>query len=429
MTAAQRKLRELRERQSRERQRMAEIGVADELSDEMRTELDAIETGTPDLERQLRAAQVAVESEEESQRVETRDAAPDTEMRERIELRSKARLTNFLLAASAGRMVDGAERELCAAAKMETAGIPLELWDIPQPSEERSEHRVDTATGTPATVGINLDPIAPMIFAQSIAPRLGIAMPRVMSGTYASATIGTSLSAAPRTKGDAAMSSAASFDVSTATPKSISGRLTVRLEDVAAVGAENFEASLRENLAMVMSDALDSQVIAGDGTAPNLAGLISRLTSGADPTNVADFDAMVAAFADSIDGLWASMVEDVVIVAGVSTYKLSARTFRDAAGQDLGDTHFAAYARSAYGGWWTNKRMPAPASNIEKAIVYRRGRRGIRTATCPHWNMIGIDDIFSGSASGERHFTMHAIVGDVVLQQPGAYAEREFKVA
>ena len=45
MTKAQRTLRELRERQSKERQRMAELVVADNLTDETRAELDTIEQG------------------------------------------------------------------------------------------------------------------------------------------------------------------------------------------------------------------------------------------------------------------------------------------------------------------------------------------------------------------------------------------------
>ena len=63
MTDAQKRLRALRERQSQERQRMAELGMAEALDDETRAELDRIETGTPDLERQLRAAQVAVDAD------------------------------------------------------------------------------------------------------------------------------------------------------------------------------------------------------------------------------------------------------------------------------------------------------------------------------------------------------------------------------
>ena len=52
MTPTHKRLRDLRDRQSRERGRMAELSLLDELTDEQRSELDAIEKGTPDLERQ-----------------------------------------------------------------------------------------------------------------------------------------------------------------------------------------------------------------------------------------------------------------------------------------------------------------------------------------------------------------------------------------
>ena len=97
MTAAQKRLRELRERQSKERGRMAELSLLEELTDEQRSELDQIERGTPDLERQTRAAVVAAEDEEKE--AETRAATePDAEQRERIELRSKASLSTFCAA-------------------------------------------------------------------------------------------------------------------------------------------------------------------------------------------------------------------------------------------------------------------------------------------------------------------------------------------
>ena len=64
MTPEQRRLRELLDRQSRERGRMAEIAAVDELSDEQRSEIDTIERGTPDLERQIRAARIAVDDDQ-----------------------------------------------------------------------------------------------------------------------------------------------------------------------------------------------------------------------------------------------------------------------------------------------------------------------------------------------------------------------------
>ena len=427
MTDAQKRLRQLRDRQSKERGRMAELSRVDSLTDEQRSELDGIETGVPDLERQIRAAMVGLEEEERAAETKA-TASPDAEMRERIELRGKAMLTNYILAAARGRMVDGAEAELCAAAGVQ--GIPLELWDLPRPAEQRD------ITPAPGTVGINLDPIRPAVFANSIAPRLGVQMPRVMSGTYATGTITTSQTATPLAKSAAAVGAVGAISVTTATPKRISARLELTLEDIAAVGQANFESILRENLSLALSDELDDQVINGDGAAPNLAGIFERLTNPSAPgATVAAFDDFVTAFAGGIDGLWATTIKEVAIVAGVDTYQRSAQTFRDIATADQGDKAFADYAMMNFGGWWTNRRMPPTVSHVQQAILYRMGRSmmggsgAMRTAVCPHWNEISIDDIYSGSAKGERYFTMHVLLGDVILVQPNAYAQVAFRVS
>ena len=126
-----------------------------------------------------------------------------------------------------------------------------------------------------------------------------------------------------------------------------------------------------------------------------------------------------------------------------NAHRLSAATFRDpstgtAGGR--GDKAFSDYGMEHYGGWWTNTRMPDGATfmsvdNVQQAILYRMGRSmkggagAMRTAVCPHWNVIDIDDIFSGSAQGERYFTMHVLLGDVILVQPNAYAQVAFQVA
>ena len=436
MTAAQKRLRELRERQSKERGRMAELALVDTLDGEQREELDTIERGTPDLERQIRAATVAVESEEAEQRTAANENEPDGEQRERLELRSKAMLTNYLLAAARGRMVDGAEAELSAAAGVQ--GIPLELWDVPETRQVDDGRETRAITPAPGTVGVNLDPIRPAVFANSIAPRLGIAMPRVASGTYASATISTSQSAAAKDKSAAIDATAGAMTVTTATPKRVSARLELTLEDVAAVGQTNFESALRENLSLALSDELDDQAINGDGQAPNLKGMFNVLTDPSAPAaGVAAFDIFVAAFAGGVDGLWANTLKDIAIVAGPETYRLSAKSFRDVGTNNghRGDISFADYAMEKFGGWWTNKRMPDKANHIQQGILYRKGRSmqggsaGMRTAVCPHWGEVSIDDIYSGSAKAERYFTMHVLLGDVIVVQPDAYAQVAFRVS
>ena len=303
----------------------------------------------------------------------------------------------YLLAAMRGRSVQGAERELLDEAGLEDGTIPLELWNTNRPVEQRA----DTVSGAPGTVGVNLDRLRPAVFAPSILPRLGVEMPRVGSGTYASGTITTSLTAASQAKGGAASASAAAFTVTSVTPKRISARLAIAIEDVAAVGQANFESILRENLSLALSNELDKQGLngAGGNSGKDLVGVFHRLDNPTAPTAAATFDTFVAAFAGGIDGLWARTVSEVAVVAGVTTYGLSAKTFRDRVidtgqrgGVSLGDTSFADYAMANYGGWWTNKRMPATdaSSKVQQAILYRKGRSmmggsgGMRTAVCPH---------------------------------------------
>ena len=418
-------LQKIRLRLSQVRQRLNEISrlEGDTFTEEIRAEAGTLQSEYTDLETRHQAAIVA-EGEGETTGAEDLDA----EARERLELRSRASLTGYLRAALAGRQVDGPEAELRSAAGIGD-GIPLELWDVPAETRQ-----TDTATGAPGTVGVNLDRIRPQVFAASIASRLGIEMPRVESGSYASATITTSLTAAAKAKGAAQEATAAAFTVTSATPKRISARLGIRIEDIAAVGQANFESILRENLALVLSDALDSQAINGDGAAPNLTGILQRLADPSDPNAVADFDAFAAAHAGGIDGLWASTLKDVAIVCGPETMALAAKTFQTAANYK-GELSAAAYAVANTGGWWTNKRMPDAASDVQQAILYRRGRSmmggagAMRTAVCPHWNEVSIDDIYSGSASGERFFTMHVLLGDVILVQPDAYAQVAFQLA
>ena len=278
------------------------------------------------------------------------------------------------------------------------------------------------------------------MFANSIAPMLGIEMPRVMTGTYASATITTSQSASALAKSGAAAGVAGAFTVTTATPKRISARLELTLEDIAAVGQSNYESILRQNLALALSDALDEQAINGNGTAPNLKGIFASLADPtAAPAAATDFDDFAAAHAGGVDGLWAATIKDTSIVVGPKTYVLAASTFQSATNYK-GELSAAAYALANTGGFWTNKRMPAAATfetvdNVQQAILYRKGRMmmggsgAMRTAVCPHWNEVGVDDIYSGSAKGERYFTMHVLLGDVIVVQPDAYEQLAFRLS
>ena len=416
-------------RQSEIREKLNGLLGIDERTDEQNAELATLTTEAQTLEPELRAAIAA-----EPPAVETRVAdglAP--EVRERIELRGRVSFARMLFGLVRGRPVlDGAEHEYRESLGVADDEIPIDVFESDRPAvrEERA------LTPAPSTgTGVNVAPVQPFIFAPSIAPRLGIDMPSVGSGGYSEMTITTALPAAPKAKGGAADGTAGALTAVTATPRRISARMTVALEDVASVGVANFESALRQNVSASLSDAYDDQCINGNGTAPNVEGLIKQLTDPTNPTAVAAFDDWVDAFADQIDGLWSSMVSEVAIVANVDAYKLAAKSFRGAATAGAPNQTAADYLRAATGGFWTNKRMPATPSsgannNIARGIVHRMGRPGMRTASHPTWGTIGIDDVYSDSASGQRHFTVHTLVGSkVLIVQPDAYDLVEFKVA
>ena len=433
MTENQKRLRELRDRQSRERGRMSELAIADSLTDETRAELDEIEKGTADLERQLRAAHIAVDDEDREAKSKGETAAVDGDpaQRERIELRNRASVGAFIVAALRGRAPDGAEAELQRAAGVD--GIPFELW---QPPEQRREDRA--ITPAPGTVGVNLDVLRPFVFAPSVVSRLMVDMPEVPSGTFASGTISTAATAGAVAKSAGVPETAATFTVTTTTPHRIGASVNLALEDIAAVGQQNFESLLREHISLAVSDQLDDQMLNGDGQGNNINGFFARLSDPtAAPSAVTNFDAFAAAHAGGIDGLWANTLMDVMITCGPATMSLAARTFQTATNYK-GEMSAAAYASSNTAGLWTNSRMPDPdtfltVDDVQQAILCRKGQSTMpapmRTAVCGSYGYFTVDDIYSGAARGERRFVINTLITDLIIVQPAAYQQIAFRVA
>ena len=436
MTDAQKRLRKLQEQRSKAKQRMAELSKEDTLNDETRAEYDELENAIPDTERLIRAAQTALDDEDAEAKAKGKEAVvTDPEMRERIELRGRCNVGRYLSSAIRGKMLSGPEAEFNEAIDLPPDApdnaIPFELWQAP---EQRDEHRA--VTPAPGTTGINLDVLRPFVFAPSIASRLGVEMPMVESGTYATGTITQAATADAVAKSALVPETEGGFTTQSADPKRIGASLNLALEDIAKVGQSNFESLLREHISLVISDQLDNQALNGDGMNDDLIGIFMRLTDPGATTAVVDFDAYAAAGAGGVDGLWANELDQVSILVGAATFQHSAKTFQSAA-SFKGEMSAAAYAKKHTGGWWCNKRMPDAGTfesvdNVQQAILYRQGRsmmpNPMRTAVCPHWGYFSIDDIYSGATKGERRFVINTLVGDVILVQPDAYKQVAFQL-
>ena len=388
-------------------------------TDEQQTEMETLTKEVSSKEPELRAALAA-----EGVTTETNTITDDPEVRERLELRGKARFGRFLAAAISGRAVDGVEAEYRSAAGGGD-GCPMDLFEQDRPRV--LEHRADAATVVPsAAQANNVSALQPFVFSESIAPGLGIDMPTVGSGSHTEARISVALTAAPKTKGTNQDSTAATIVGVTAKPRRIAARLTVSIEDVASFGSDSFESALRENARAVLSNEYDNQCVNGNGTSPNVEGLLDQLNDPTNPSDTATYDLFVAGAMEGVDGLWAKTLRDVQLIVNPATYQLSGTKFRGNNGLETA----AAHLTSQLGSYMTNSRMPEKSGNIAKAIIYRAGRPGIRTAVHPTWGQLAIDDIYTDAASGERHFTLSVLVGSkVLITQPDAYHVVEFKIS
>ena len=392
-------------------------------SDEQRTAVAATMKRADGLEIELRAA-ITVEAAEDSEIEKLHASADSPENRERVELRSKALLGRYLT--GHGRTLTGAERELSEAAGVGDGAIPLELWDVPDTRQGDRETRA--VTDAPATVGLNLDPLQPQIFAPSIASALRVDMPSVESGTFATGTITGAATADAVAKGAAVPETAAAFTVQSTTPHRVGASLNLAAEDVAAVGQANFESLLREHISMVLSDALDGLLLNGDSAsqADETLGMFARLTDPEVPAaGVSTWSQFLSLYGSGIDGKWATTVADVSMILGLATYRHALMTYR-AAETDLS---VVAYGRAQTGGMVTNARMPAVAAHVQQGLLIRRGHPAMRAAVAPTWGSISVDDAFTGALKAERRFVISVLIGDLILVQPSVYTQTAMRVS
>ena len=326
MTKTQSKLRELRERQSKERGRMAELAIADNLTDETRAELDTIETGTPDLERQIRAATSAVETEESEQRAaHPGDLAADQdgEDRERAELRKTVRMSNYIVAAVEQRAAVGPEEEYNAAIGISGNRFPLEMLAPPE-ARASTEHRATTNVDTMTTPRRWVD----RLFSETAAMELGITMESVPVGSASYPVTTAGASAAQRQRStDAAADAAWTIGVKELKPKRNAVRLLFSIEDAARI--PGLEGALTRDLRAALTEGVDRAIFIGDaGATGNDADIVGLTTAtGVDEETLSQsnkllWPATVTAFMDMVDGLHASTPADLNIIASVGAARL-----------------------------------------------------------------------------------------------------------
>ena len=286
------------------RQRLNTLLQVENRSEDETAEMEKVTAEVSKREPELRAA---LASEPDPQEVTTATADPET--RERLELRSKTGLADFLSAAAGGREVSGAAKEYAASVGCSPLNrLPLDIFRNGQPE-------VRAITTGPAVDG-PVEPAVPYVFQRSAAASLGIQMPTHGAGAVQVPRVTTAPPADTLAKDGSAPSTAAAIALDSQTPKRISGQFEVRIEDMAVY--PQLEAVLGESIRGSLSNELDNEVFNGD--AAGLNGLFLQAADVAVAASVETYATGIARFAALVDGEHAYSLADLRCVVGPSTY-------------------------------------------------------------------------------------------------------------
>ena len=400
MTESQRVYKQLQDRSGEIRVRFLEIANLDtgSVDEGIETEERSLRTELKGLETRLIAARTAATEEGT---VETRDVPQvDGEHRERLELRSKTGLTDYLRAAATGSSVTGAAAEFAAACKVPDIGhLPMAIFPGRQ-----VEYRA--VTPGPAVDG-PVQPTVPYVFERSAAVSLGVTMPSVPAGQAQIPRITTAPPADTLAKDGAAPSTAAAVVLDSQSPVRIAGQFEVRVEDLAVM--PSLEDALGQSMQGSLSNELDEQTF--NGAAGELNGLFTQAADVAKAAAVETYTTGIGRFAALVDGRHAYSLADVRAVIGSKTFALYAGLFANA---NKGDVSLFDYLMLHLGSIRVSDRVPDVAASAQKGIAVLTA-----SAEMPRihvWDAMQIvRDPYSAAGSGKVTITATALVSPLYL--------------
>ena len=379
------------------RQRLNELLSVETRSAEEQTEMETLTNEVSVKEPELRAALAA---EDNTQEVVT--AANDPETRERLELRSKTGIADFLRAAASGTSVVGAAAEYAEELKVPTVGhLPMALFARSAPKPETR-----AITAGPDVKGA-LQPTVPFVFERSAAASLGIMMPSVPSGTVQIPKITTAPPSDTLAKDASAPATAAAVSLVNQSPVRIAGSFEVRAEDLAVM--PSLESALSESLQGSMSNEFDEQVF--NGSATELNGLFTQATDESAASAIETYTTGIGRFAALVDGKHAYTLADVRAVIGSKTFALYAGLF---ANSNKGDLSLFDYLTQALGSIRVSDRVPGVSSSAQRCICVLTA-----SAEMPKihvWDAMQIvRDPYSGAGAGKVTITATALVSPLYV--------------
>ena len=381
-------------RASEIRTRLAEIGGAEELTDELRGELDTLRNEYTDTERKIGALTVAEDKPEVTEQ--------GSEARELAALIADAEVGTIFEAVIEHRMTDGREAELQTHFGLAANSIPLAML---------IEHRA--VTPAPSAVGQTQAEIIPAVFPAGCAAFLGIDMPTVPVGEAVYPVLTTSATVNTPTENAASAETTGAFSAEVLSPSRLQASFFYSREDRARF--RGMSEALRMNLSDALSDALDRQILVGTNGLLTGTNLPNHNASAV--TSYASYRSQFAY--GRVDGTYASGVGDIRSVVGQATYGHAAGVFRST---NAGDRAALEDLMSVTGGVKVSAHVAAVASNKQLAVI-RLGSR--RDMVAPIWEGITlIPDEITKASTGQIVVTAVMLHAVKILRKAGFYKQQ-----
>ena len=396
MTKNQKQLRKCADELEKIELRCSEILSAETMNEASEKEIKELAGRKKNLIETRQALGVLLDSEDAAA---VRGKAVDAETREKLELRGRVSMGNYIAAAQEQRGVDGAEAEYNSAVGVRPGRFPLHLV--------APELRAITDTDAKASQMAWID----RLFNESLARYCGISFKGVEAGVASVPITTAGASGGQIERGEAKAAASQTVGVAEQRPKRNSAHIVFSMED--SYRMPGLEAALRRDMADAVAENVDLAVFLGSTSqgSASVADIVGLNTA----ANVVEKEivqldkvkgaATLAVFAQLIDGVHATMPEDLRIVASVGANTLWMSTLANT-GNSV-DTTIAEFMRRAGLSFRVRGGIETATLNGDWGAFIGRAR-GIEGAGCVAiWDEAHlIRDEFSGASKGEVGLTL-----------------------
>ena len=388
--------------------RLSELAAETEMTDEHRSELDALRKEYGDTERRMAALRIA-----EPDR--TPVVSSTAEGNEYRAILSRANVGNVYDALLNHRAVTGAEAELQEAMGLAGNQIPLDLLRGAGSGGARGSGGMETRAVTPGAtnVGQMEEPVIPYVFPQSAAAFLGVDMPTVGVGEHVYPVLTSTLSVEALAENAAGSETTGAFTSEVLTPSRLQASFFYSREDRARMSM--LDTALRQNLSDGLADGLDVAILSGTNglfTGTNLPN-----------NNVTTADTFSTYLTNllwkQVDGRYATMPSDMRMVMGNATFTDVGSTYRT----NNIDRSALDRIMELGAGVMVSSHVPAVASNRQNAVIMRGMSM---TAVAPTWEGVTlIPDEITKAANGQIVITAVMLYAVKILRTAAGLVKQQ----